>query len=315
MRGSMPKNLGWTGAAVAVALGGWVAYSALAVNHRRQLGPALDGERRRLGSERAGMIAWYADDSAGGRPLGLIHSVNAAASAYEMRPLWQRAVGARPVHALDLPGFGFSQRGDRTYRPELYAQAIIDWIEESMGAGVDIVASSLSCEFVALAALWRPDLFRSLAFLSPTGLEAGPTKAPRVPRPPGSVLEQAFYDLIASRASIRYYLAKSFVGPVDEGMIDYAFDTAHQRDARFAPLAFLSGRLLTPTIRRDVYSRLERPVLVIYDEDPYVDFEGLPEVLARPNWSAERIEPTRGLPHWDEPDRTWTALNRFWTGL
>lgn len=312
MRASLPKSLGWTGAAVALAAGGWVAYSAFAVDHRRQLGPALDGERRRLHSVVGGIIAWYADDSAAGRPLGLIHSVNAAASAYEMRPLWQRAAGRRPVHAIDLPGFGFSERGDRPYRPELYAQAIVDWVEESMGPGADIVASSLSCEFAALAALWRPDLFRSLAFLSPTGLEAGPTQPPRLPRPPGRVLEQAFYDLIASRAAIRYFLAKSFVGPVDDGMVDYAFDTAHQRDARFAPLAFLAGTLFTPAIRQDAYLRLERPVHVIHDEDPYVDFAALPEVLARPDWSAERIAPTRGLPHWDEPDRTWAALERFW---
>ncbi len=314
MPARLPKALGWTGAAVAVAATGWAAWSALAVDHRRPLGPALAGERRRVRSVVGGTIAWYADDGAPGRPLLLVHSVNAAASAYEVKPLFERYAGRRPVHALDLPGFGFSERGDRPYSPQMYAQALIDWIELGVEAqgGVDVVAMSLSCEFVALAALWRPDLFHRLVFLSPTGFDAGPTRPPHLPRLPGRILEQAFFDLIASKGSIRWYLAKSFVGPVDDGLAAYAYDSAHQRGARFAPQAFLSGALFTPDIRHEVYRRLPQPVLVIYDEDPYVGFDGLDEMREQHNWHLARVAPTRGLPHWDQLEHTITALDKFW---
>jgi pimeloyl-ACP methyl ester carboxylesterase len=45
----------------------------------------------------------------------LIHSVNAAASAMEMTPLFEHYRNTRPVYALDLPGFGFSERSNREY--------------------------------------------------------------------------------------------------------------------------------------------------------------------------------------------------------
>lgn len=50
-----------------------------------------------------------------GAPVVLVHSVNAAASSFEMRPLFEGLRGERPVLAFDLPGFGRSQRGPRRY--------------------------------------------------------------------------------------------------------------------------------------------------------------------------------------------------------
>src|SRR5580658_9862203 len=97
----------------------WAGYSALCVDHRRPLGPAFgpDVQPRTLDTTTGGRLSYYADDSALGRPLILIHGVHAAASAYEMRPLFRHYRGRRPVYALDLPGFGLSERGDRPYTP------------------------------------------------------------------------------------------------------------------------------------------------------------------------------------------------------
>src|SRR5258707_11557150 len=92
------------------AVGGWIGYSALRVNHRLPLPEAIAGQRHTFISPRAGMMSYYADRSGGGRPLVLIHSINAAASAYEMQPLFLHYRSKRSVYALDLPGFGFSDR-------------------------------------------------------------------------------------------------------------------------------------------------------------------------------------------------------------
>jgi hypothetical protein len=69
-----------------------------------------------------------------------------------------------------------------------------------------------------------------------------------------------------------------------------------------------------PYIRETVYEKLEIPVLVLYDEDAFVSFEKLPTVLERnPNWHAERITPTKGLPQFDEPEQTMNAMTDFWS--
>ncbi len=319
---------GIVGAAVAPTLG-WLAYSARGIDHDVPLPPAIDAERRTLRDAASGELTYYADVAAPGRPLVLLHSVNAAASAYEMRPLFERYRAERPVYALDLPGFGFSERTDRAYSPRLYADAVLALLRDVASAGgADVVALSLGCEFAARAALEQPELVRSLALISPSGLGGERGSAdPRPARGDGAgdgpnrlvaspLLAQAFYDLLATRPSIHYFLARSFVGPVDRGLAEYAYATSHRPGARHAPLTFIRGRLFSPDIRPAVYERLTQPVLVLYDQDSYVDFDALPGVLQRrPNWRTERIVPTKGLPHFERPEATTQALDRFWGSI
>lgn len=135
------------------AIGGWIGYSALRVNHRRILPDAINAERRTFISPASGMLSYYADRKAAGRPLVLIHSINAAASAYEMKPIFEQYRGIRPVYALDLPGFGFSDQSNRVYSPRLYANAIIDFLQTQVkGGAADVIALSLGSEFAAMAA-------------------------------------------------------------------------------------------------------------------------------------------------------------------
>lgn len=296
-----------------VAAGAGIAWSALAVDHNMRLGPALPGDRSRVDDGSGGTINLYHDGSGSGTPVLLVHSVNAAASAYEMRPIYTRLRGETPVWALDLPGFGHSDRGDRPYSPRMMALAIGSALDR-IGQPAHVVALSLGCEFAARTAVDRSHQFETLSLLSPTGF--GPPRqtsawlAAFLRFPPWS---QAVFDGIASRPSIRYFLDKTFAGPVDEMMIDYAYRSSHQPGARYAPIAFLSGELNTPTAVETLYSQVKTPSLVIYDRDPFTTFNRLPEFLAgREGWSASRIAGTRGLPHWDRPTQTMTDLAAHW---
>lgn len=307
---------------------GWLAYSALAIDHQVFLPPAIEAERRTFHSPVAGEISYYAAREVAGRPLVLIHSVNAAASAYEMRPLFEAYRRQRPVYALDLPGFGFSERGDRDYTPALFAAAISDLLTgEVREAGpVDLVALSLGSEFAALVARALPEWVRTLTLISPSGLgyQGGPlTEVERAERERTSdrllssfafpLWSQPFYDLLVTPPSIRYFLQKSFVGAPDDGLAAYDYATSHQPGARHAPLHFISGKLFTRDILPTTYARVDQPTLVLYDQDGFVSFGQLPELLKRrPNWHAVRITPTLGLPHFEQRERTIAALDQFW---
>jgi pimeloyl-ACP methyl ester carboxylesterase len=162
-------------------------------------------------------IAYYADEDGDGRPLLLVHSVNAAPSSFEVKPIFERWRGARPVYSLDLPGFGQSERGARAYTPELYADAIVAMLEQVIGAPTDVLALSLGAEFAARAALAAPRSIASLVLVSPTGFSARATPGPGFSRVARNVLtvplwSQGLFDLLTSRPSIRHYLNKSFVG-------------------------------------------------------------------------------------------------------
>lgn len=305
---------------------GWIAYSFFGVNHRMPLVDAIPAERRPFLSKSAGWLSYYADTSAAGRPLVLVHSVNAAASAFEMLPLFQHYRGRRPVFALDLPGYGFSNRLSRDYTPQLFANAIAEFVEGEAGGGVDAVALSLGCEFVARAAGDRPDLFHSLAFISPSGLSED--KAGRATQRSSMsgvadavhallafpLWARPLFDLVSSRRSIEFFLRQSFVGPVYPGMVDYAYLTSHQPGAEHAPLHFLSGRLFTRNAGSVLYDQVQAPTLVIYDQDAYVRFDGLPALLARnPQFQAMRLAPSKGLPQFERIEDVTAALDRFWS--
>jgi len=306
------------GAVVAGGVGlgsAWLAYSALFVNHNLPLPDAIGARRHRFPSASGGWVSYYGDETGEGRPLVLVHGINPHASAYEVRPLFERFRGDRPVYAIDLPGFGFSERTDRVYYPELYADTLIEWIESYLPGAprtVDIVALSLSCEFVAIAASARPDLFHTITLIAPTGLtEAGSAPSEQILRLSSvQFWSQGFYDLLTTRANIRHSLRRSFRRGPDEGMVHYAYLTSHQTGARFAPLHYLSGHLFTDKIP-EFYEALTMPVLLLADED-----EEMPDFLGRrPNWQVASVPGTSSMPHFENLNGTVLAMDYFWQRL
>lgn len=289
---------------------------------------AIDAERHAIATSNAGAISYYRDVSARGRPLLLLHGVHAAASAYEMRNLFEEFRGERPVYAVDLPGFGFSQRGGMAYDANVYVHAIADVLRhialDCPGERVDIVALSLSSEYAARVAVELPDMLQSLTLLSPTGFDAqrqahaSARKAPRAEarRLWGALAElggELLFDVLVSRPSLGFYLRRSFAGHVDYDMLDYAYATSHQPGAHYAPLAFIRGELFPKGDPTRTYGEVKLPTLILYGDDPFTGFGALRGFLLRhTNYDAVRMPNTHGLPQIEACDRTVRALRAFW---
>lgn len=313
---------------------------------------AVAAERRDF-TGRAGRIAYYVADDDPDRlspPILLIHSVNAAASVKEMAPLFDRCRPGRTVYAMDLPGFGFSARGDRLYSPRLMTDAIHSMREEIAThhgpQPVDAVALSLGCEFLARAAVERPEGWHSLGLISPTGFEgarggqSGAGKgavgqaavAPGSPRrrgAPGSTLAMPWlhktlahpawgaglFRLLTKPASVGFFMRKTFGSAnVDPSLIDYAVRTAREPGAEHAPFRFVSGYLFSGDIL-NVYESLTRPVWMTHGtRGDFVDYRGKAAVEGRANWRIEVIE-GGAMPHYEYADAFFAAYRAFLTTL
>ena len=291
---------------------------AIPISRQPTLSNALNAERRYLELPGFGAVAYYLDMRGTGRPLVLTTSINAAASAYEMKPVFDTYAGTRPIYVLEWPGFGSSDRPDVDYTPELMTSALKALVQR-IGGEVDVVSLSLGSEFAARAALTEPRI-KSLALISPSGLGSaeGGTQRAR-DEDGGQKLYQRLrtfgtplYALIASKLSILYFLNQSFVGQVDDGLFRYSIQSADQPGGKYAPLYFISGRLFTPDAFDTLYSKLTIPVLVLYDKDNYVNFARLPDFTARPGVRAVRIVPSQGLPQFEEMPKVKEALDIFW---
>lgn len=283
---------------------------------------------RRSTSRRAGPLSYYVEGH--GPPLLLLHSINAAASAYEMKPIFERMRSRYRVYAPDLPGFGFSDRSERDYSVELYVHAVLDMLElvseETAAPAASVVALSLTAEFAARATLLTPHPPSGLALIQPTGFDrrgpglvgdAGTTReiAPLARFLELRALSRPLYQLLVRQRSIRYFLARTNGRPeVDPGLVEYAHLTSHQPGAEHAPLAFLSGRLFSADIR-SVYERLALPVWVAHGtHGDFRDFSGVGGLHEHPRWRFLSFD-TGAMPHFEQPDRFLEALQVFLAGL
>lgn len=295
---------------------------------------ALDGEQREFTGRDGARIGYYtaqphAAPVAEGRgatvPLLLIHSINAAASAYEVKPLFDHYRGLRPVYAVDLPGYGFSDRSDRPYSPRVMTDAVIAFAAEVSarhdGTAVDAIAVSLSCEYLARAAAEQPQAFRSVGLVSPTGLDR---VLPRL-GPPGSdrgrewlygalgraPWSQAVFRGLTRPGVIRFFLAKTWGSKaIDEGLLAYDVLTTRQPGARFAPLRFVSGFLFSADIGR-IYDTLAIPVWVVHGtRGDFTDYRGLARYASNPRWTID-VMTAGALPYFEDLSDFVARCERF----
>ncbi|MGB1286990.1 MAG: alpha/beta fold hydrolase [Aggregatilineales bacterium] len=303
-------------------------WSRLLVDHDMPLHPAIDAERKEFYGTTSTRLSYYVDTRGEGQPLVLIHSINAAGNACEMKPIFDHYAGTRPVYALDLPGFGFSERSQREYSPDLYCNAIMDFMTQVVGEKSDAIALSLGSEFLAMAALNQPEMLQSATMISPSGLtqrdkKVSSQRAADEESDEGiykflsnPLWAQTFYDLLTTKPSIYFFLSQSFAGETNRDLAEYGYLMTHQPGARYAPLYFVSGRLFTSDIFEQAYEKLTIPAMILYDRDNFVRFDRLPELLEKhSNWRARRILNTMGLPQFERMDSVAAALDAFWSDI
>jgi pimeloyl-ACP methyl ester carboxylesterase len=298
----------------------------------------LSGERRELTDANAGRISVYVDGPAiqaeersgpPQPPILLVHSINAAASAHEIKPIYDAFKRSRRTYAIDLPGYGHSERSERPYLQPLMVDAltaVIDSIRDETGAhAVDALAVSLSCEFLAKTARAAPEKVRSLALVSPTGFSRntathGPPEASR-----GSALAYRFltlpllgrglFRLLTTPPSIRFFLRKTWGRKtIDEEMFRNSCRVSREPGAHRAPFHFLSGYLFSADIP-SVYSALGQPVWLSHGvRGDFTDFSRAAAFVDRPNWRVTRFE-SGALPYFEHTEAFLAAYEDFLSGV
>lgn len=299
--------------------------------HAPPLPAALSGERHELNGPLGRIVFYVAGPHSGATaptPMLLIHSINAAASAYEMRPLYEHYRADRPVYALDLPGYGQSDRSARTYTPRLMTDAVLAVAREVQrlhGKRLDAVALSLSCEYLARAAHEDPGLFRSATLISPTGFN----RIRPLEGPPGSnrgkswllsllsfrVWAASLFALLTRPGVIRYFLQRTWGSKlIDEGLFEYCCLTTRQPGAANAPFYFLSGFLFSGDINA-VYESLQLPVWMAHGvRGDFVDYRYSWAVKQKANWTVQSFQ-TGALPYFERLEEFVHGYESFLAGV
>ena len=259
---------------------------------------------------RYGNVAVYEAGDPQDPPLLLLHGHNAAASASEMRAPFAHFSRHFHVYAPDLLGYGLSDRPKREYTPQLYIELITDILREVVQSPSVVLASSLSSAYAIEVAANNPEWVPSLVLTCPTGLRTLTNQSSAgkiVERLLGvPVLGQALFNGIASRPSIRYFLEKqTYQDPtlVTPELVDSYYRTAHTPGARYAPSAFVSGKLYWDA--RDAWTRLEQNVLIVWGSDAGFTppSDAAPFLATNPRAELEVISSAGILPHDEQPEQ------------
>ena len=248
-----------------------------------------------------GRVAFYRMGQ--GMPVLLIHSPHAGASAWEWRKIFPALANHFTVYALDLLGFGFSDKPNVPYSGRMYADLIVDFLQDVVEARAHAIGSVLGGAYLVNAAVRRPESFERLVLVNPTGATANPSLVSEAItwntlRTP--VLGTSLYNNLVSSGNIErelithdYYDASMATADVVE--TEYAF--AHLPGSQYAAAAFLAGRLDLPM--RLAFASLSQPVLLIWGRDAfYTPVSEAADLLFRlPSARLEVLDECGMLPH------------------
>ncbi len=312
------KALLWTGAAVSAA----ALANALIFYKTPPLISQLPGESLYFPAPEGDV---FYKKVGSGPPLVLVHGIGAGCSSFEWRGVLASLSEKYTVYALDLPGFGKSDKPALAYTPEVFIQSIERFCREVVGVGdgrgeADIIASSLSAAFVIALSQRDPSLFRRLVLVAPTGFEA----LAHEPDPVASgaayatlktpVLGTSIYNAIASRVGMREYLIRRiYHNPelVTDDLVTQYHMAAHQPGGESVLPAFVSGRLNLDV--SGLFSGVVDLPLLVWGrhakETPLHQAE--PFLSANPNAKLEVIEGAGMLPHDEQPEAFLAAVRPF----
>jgi pimeloyl-ACP methyl ester carboxylesterase len=246
-----------------------------------------------------------------GVPIVFIHGIGAGSSSFMWRKNFDPLSEKFRVYALDLLGFGFSDKPAAAhYSADLYVELISDFIREVAGGPANVVASSLSAAYAVCVAEEHPELVNALILNGPAGYDTlntrpGMSGAAFYGLLQSPVLGTSFYNVMSSERSIRDYARRTLFYDyrrVTNRLVSSLYSTSHQAGAQHAVAAFLSGYLNVDM--RVAFSRLDQRVILVWGkQDTTTPVTKATALLAlNPRAELEVFDFCRMMPEQEHPE-------------
>ncbi|HAA32377.1 MAG TPA: alpha/beta hydrolase [Cyanobacteria bacterium UBA8553] len=253
-------------------------------------------------------------------PLVFLHNFGGGASAYEWSKVYPAFATTHRVIAPDLIGWGQSAHPIRDYQVSDYLTTLAQFLLEVADTPVTVVASSFTGALTVRLAIERPELFKTLFLVCPSGFDdfgqsAGrrlPLNLVRIP-----FLNSLIYSLGATNdVAVRNFLVQFLFAKserVTEEMVEAYLASAQQPNAEYAALAFLRGDLYFDL---PLYiDQLTVPTVIFWGEEAQFTRLDIGKRLARLNPEAIKdfqvIAETGILPHLEQPAVMIGLLERY----
>jgi len=249
-----------------------------------------------------------------GTPLVLIHGLGPGASHH----VWDRNIDELAKHfkvyAVDLLGFGLSDKPAITYTGDRFSRVIAEFLRDVVGEPAVVVAASLPATFAARALAHHPELASELVLVNPVGeirRTVGRRLISALTRVP--ILDSSLYFGMTRRSTIADRLRSQYFvdpGAATDSLIEQFHANARQPGADRAIRDMIGGRMDLDLATE--LAHLEVPLSILWGRHavtpPVSEAHGLMNV--KPNATLSVFENSAMFPQADEADN----FNQFLIG-
>lgn len=241
-----------------------------------------------------------------GTPLLLLHDLTAGSSSYEFCKIIDELAEKHEVYAVDLLGYGLSDKPNITYTSYLYVQSIIDFIKNVIGKKTDILATGDSSSIAVMCAHNDGEVIDRIVIINPQSinqLNRIPSKRTKLLKLliDTPVLGTFVYNMVTTKEAFRKLFAEKYFynpGMISEGILDAYREASHQPDCN-AKYTFASymGRYMNTNIVHAL-KQIDHSIYIIYGTEK-LDNQTTVDTYLSYNQSIEAfsISYTRQYPH------------------
>lgn len=263
---------------------------------------------------------WQADSHVPRPPLVFLHSLGGGSSAFEWSKVYAAFGVSHRVIAPDLIGWGQSTHPARTYSTEDYFYMITHLLESVAEPPTLVAATSLTAGVVIRLAGLRPDLFKGLFLISPSGnSDFGRDYKASLPALLASTpgLDKVLYQVgAANELAVRSFLSTFLFADsrrITPETVQGYLTCTQQANAEYSALASLNGAVSFDLSR--YIHQLQTPTTVVLGSGSRFTAPATVKRLASLNPTAVQqvIEiPDSGvLPHVEHPAVVVGLLKQF----
>jgi pimeloyl-ACP methyl ester carboxylesterase len=233
-------------------------------------------------------------DSGSGAPVLLMHGLGGSIESWTNN-IEELAKSMRVI-AVDLPGFGLSDKPKMNYTIRFYKGFAVQLMKQLQLDQVSIVGSSLGGQVAAEVAINNPSLVTRLVLISPVGALPRSFK--------GSPALWRYIKVVNAQSvqQVRQALSAVDNKPVDDSYAQLVLQKMSMPGAKEAFLSALAGSAKAPRLNNRL-NRIKSPTLVLWGKEDYM----IPVKFVEPfvnmkNCRIVMLENCGHRPHFERPE-------------
>ncbi len=255
-----------------------------------------------------------------GSPVLLIHDLTPGSSSYEFNKIIDSLSKQHEVYAIDLLGYGLSDKPDITFTNYLYVQLITDFIKNIIGRKTNIIATGDAFPIAVMVCHNDNDIIKNLIAINPTSLyqlNQIPSKQTKVLKLllEAPIIGTFIYNMHTSKTAFtKIFREEYFNNPynVDEKDIDSYVEAAHTPDyhSKHAYASYV-GRYLNANIVHAL-KEINNSICILMGENKK-DNKNIAENYIYYNNAIEvaYIPSSKQLPHLEKPEQILSCLDMY----